>query len=96
MGLGMYVLDQGDRQVDFFTDDVDASFMSICQEAPWESLRRGVMQHGTTVFNSLQLRRLVEELRSLPQERTLPVVERVICGAELAIRRSGSLRFMGD
>ncbi|MCL7491107.1 MULTISPECIES: hypothetical protein [Streptomyces] len=68
----------------------------MCNDAPWESLRRGVAQFGHTVFNSIQLRRLVEELESLPESAATPVIHEVLDAARLAIRRSGYLHFIGD
>lgn len=95
MGLAIYAEGRARNKLDHIPDDVDASFRQLCQSAPWESLRRGVMQFGDTYFNRVQLERLVEELEALPAERPA-VVDGVLALARLAIRNSGYLHFVGD
>ncbi|MFD9816622.1 hypothetical protein [Streptomyces sp. NPDC059080] len=96
MGLGIRVKNLRRDEILSFTDSPDDSFREMCNSAPWESLRRGVAQYGETLFNSLQLRRLVEELESLPKGEATPVVHEVIDAARPAIRHSGYLHFIGD
>ncbi|MFD0376945.1 hypothetical protein [Streptomyces sp. NPDC127112] len=96
MGLGIYARDARREKICFASDDPQDSFYQLCAAAPWESLRRGVMKHGETVFNSVQLRRLIEELEALPPGESTPVVRDVVEAARLAIRRSGYLQFIGD
>ncbi|MFI5999922.1 hypothetical protein ACIA98_05820 [Streptomyces sp. NPDC051366] len=96
MGLGIHVRDLRREEIRSLTDSPDDSFRRMCQSAPWESLRRGVMQHGTTVFNSLQLYRFIEELEALPPAETTATVREVLDAAQLALRHSGYLEFVGD
>ncbi|MFE3115340.1 hypothetical protein [Streptomyces niveus] len=96
MGLGIYVEDLWHGRLNAFTDDNEASFMGICESAPEESLLNGVNNYGETLFNSVQLRRLVKELESLPENKQNPVVQQVIDGAKQAIPRGGYLHFIGD
>ncbi|MFD7515697.1 hypothetical protein ACFV85_12985 [Streptomyces niveus] len=96
MGLGIYVEDLWRGRLIAFTDDNEASFMGICESAPEESLLNGVNSYGETLFNSVQLRRLVKELESLPENKHNPVVQQVIDGAKQAIPRGGYLHFIGD
>ncbi|MFD4561516.1 hypothetical protein ACFWP5_45630 [Streptomyces sp. NPDC058469] len=60
MSLGIYVLDRRGREITHISADREESFRLLCQAGPWESLRRGVMTHGETTFNRIQLMRLVE------------------------------------
>ncbi|MCL7377011.1 hypothetical protein [Streptomyces sp. 35G-GA-8] len=96
MGLGIYVEDLWRGRMSAFTDDEEASFMRVCESAPEESLRFGVNKYGETLFNSIQLRQLVKELESLPEDDRTPVVQQVVDGARQAIHRTGYLHFIGD
>jgi len=96
VGLDIYVRDVRRAQIDYFGDDSDGSFEKMCRAAPKGSLRRGVSPYGDTMFNVVQLLRLVEELEGLPEDQVTPAVQRVLDGARLAIRRSGYLFFVGD
>ncbi|MFE9413883.1 hypothetical protein ACFYN0_34625 [Streptomyces sp. NPDC006704] len=95
MGLDVYVKNFARYDIDHFGDEND-SFVAVCSGAPWTSLRRGVHPNGHTLFNSIQLRRLVEELEALPAEAKTVGVGRVLNAAQLAIRNSGYLLFVGD
>ncbi|WP_438289515.1 hypothetical protein [Streptomyces sp. HUAS TT7] len=97
MGLGIYT--KNFARADFapsFGDDRGESFRRLCEGAPWNSLRRGVHANAHTLFNAIQLRRLVEELEALPEHEQPPIVHMVIDAAQLAIRNSGYLLFVGD
>ncbi|WP_329614972.1 hypothetical protein OG244_19230 [Streptomyces brevispora] len=96
MSLGIYVRDVRRDQIEFIGDDAEESFGKMCRTAPETSLRRGVMQHGETMFNSYQLYRLVEELTALPPNEVTPKIQQVLQAAQLAIRKSGYLYFVGD
>ncbi|MEV8366531.1 hypothetical protein [Streptomyces niveus] len=96
MGLGIYVEDLWRGRLSAFTDDKEASFMGACESAPEESLLNGVNRYGETLFNFIQLSRLVKELESLPEDERTPVVQQVIDGAKEAIHRTGYLHFIGD
>ncbi|MBT2477369.1 hypothetical protein [Streptomyces sp. ISL-94] len=96
MGLGIYVKDLRRDEIGFLIDDPEDSFRRMCEAAPRESLRAGVSRYGDTLFNSLQLRRLIEELEALPPNEVTPVVQAILDSAQLAIRRSGYLLFIGD
>ncbi|KUF16029.1 hypothetical protein [Streptomyces silvensis] len=96
MGIAISLRDLRHDEFGFLTDDADDSFRKMCQEAPADALRRGVMQHGHTMFNSLQLHRLVDELEGLRSEEVTPAVRDVLEAARQAIRKSGYLYFTGD
>ncbi|MBA5221917.1 hypothetical protein [Streptomyces griseoaurantiacus] len=66
----------------------------MCTSAPWDSIRRGVMVHGDTTFNRLQLTRLVEELEAL--EARSPVIDEVLEAARFARDKSYYLFINGD
>ncbi|MEU7151265.1 hypothetical protein AB0B15_25055 [Streptomyces sp. NPDC045456] len=96
MGIGVSLRDLRHDEFGFLTDDADDSFRKMCQEAPADALRRGVLQHGHTMFNSLQLRRLVDELEGLRSEEMTPAISAILEAAKQAIRKSGYLYFIGD
>ncbi|MFG2782942.1 hypothetical protein ACGFY7_34545 [Streptomyces prunicolor] len=96
MSLGIYVLDRRGREITQFSDDPEESFRRLCQEGPWDSLRRGVMSHGETTFNRVQLMRLVEELAAVPDDGRTPVVNQVIELSKVAITKSFYLHLTGD
>ncbi|MDQ0809343.1 hypothetical protein QFZ63_001057 [Streptomyces sp. B3I7] len=94
MGLGIYVQDRQGRRLEYIPDIGD-EFREVATSGPWESVRRGVMIHGDTTFNRLQLMRLVDELESLDGDRG-PVVEKVIKAAKAAVDQSNYLYIAGD
>jgi hypothetical protein len=94
MGLGIYIQDRQGNRLGYIPD-VGDEFRRVSTSGPWESVRRGVMVHGNTTFNRLQLMRLVEELENLEGERG-PVVEQVIEAARAAIDQSNYLHIVGD
>ncbi|GGU52139.1 hypothetical protein GCM10010289_85540 [Streptomyces violascens] len=96
MSLGIYVKNFAHHELDQFSDDRDESFRKLCEDSPLDSLRRGVHRNAHTLFNSIQLRRLMEELESLPTGQQTAIVNKVIDAAQLAIRNSGYLLFVGD
>ncbi|KND34731.1 hypothetical protein [Streptomyces acidiscabies] len=96
MGLDIYVKDVRRDELEYISDDAEDSFGVMCRQAPETSLRRGVMQHGQTMFNSYQLYRFVEELEALPSSEVTPKIQQVLDGARRAIRKSGYLYFVGD
>ncbi|MDQ0811409.1 hypothetical protein QFZ63_003123 [Streptomyces sp. B3I7] len=95
MSLGMYVLDRSGRQTRYFSDDVNNSFMRICESAPPESVRCGVMKYGDTMFNRNQLVRLIEELEALEGETPAVVID-ILDAARYAWRESLYLFIRGD
>lgn len=96
MGLGIRVNGLGGEPLGFFTDDLEESFRKMCDRAPDNSLRRGVMQYGDTMFNSFQLYRLIDELEALPANEMTPTIQRVLDSAYLARRKSGWIYITGD
>ncbi|MFD6329446.1 hypothetical protein ACFWGI_07690 [Streptomyces niveus] len=96
MSLSIHIRNQTHYEIEFFTDGPEDSFRKMCQRAPDDSLRRGVMQFADTMFNSVQLHRFVEELESLPASEMTSSIQRALDGAKLAIRKSGYLYFVGD
>ncbi|MGW0396057.1 hypothetical protein ACWDYJ_35390 [Streptomyces sp. NPDC003042] len=96
MGLHVNVEDLWHGKLDTFGDDAEGSFMALCRTMPEDTLCSGVSPYGETLFNSVQLRRLVRELQNLPDHLTSPVVGKVIEGALQAIPRTGYLRVIGD
>ncbi|WP_194836795.1 hypothetical protein [Nocardia sp. XZ_19_369] len=96
MSLDIYVIGRGDVQDAHFGDDAEESFLRMCQAAPDDTLRRGVVKHGRTMFNPVQLRRFVAELEALPAAERTPVVREVEAAAHLAIRSSGCLLIVGE
>ncbi|MFD7169116.1 hypothetical protein [Streptomyces violascens] len=96
LSLGIYVKNFAHHELEQFGDDRDESFRKLCEDSPLDSLRRGVHRNAHTLFNSIQLRRFVEELESLPVEEQTPIVNKVLDAAQLAIRNSGYLLFVGD
>ncbi|MEV6553188.1 hypothetical protein AB0M57_31460 [Streptomyces sp. NPDC051597] len=96
MGLGIYVEDPWRGRLSEFADDAAESFMRLCQDAPEETLRRGINRYGETLFNVIQTRPLLRELEALPEDAKTPVVHQVIAGAKQAIERLGYLHFVGD
>ncbi|AYG78297.1 hypothetical protein DWB77_00404 [Streptomyces hundungensis] len=96
MGLGIYILDLRGDAMNSFTDDESDSIRGVCESAPEDSLRHGVNRYGETLFNSIQLNRLVAELKALPEGEQSPVVQKVVEGANQAIYRTGYIRFIGD
>ncbi|WP_405949802.1 hypothetical protein OG588_28705 [Streptomyces prunicolor] len=96
MSLGIYILDRRGREIAHLSDDREESFRRLCQASPWDSLRRGVMTHGETTFNRVQLMHLVEELEAVPGDRRTPVVDRVIELSKVAITESSYLHLTGD
>jgi hypothetical protein len=95
MGLGIYVLDRQGRQKSYFPDDRLGSFIEICESAPRESMRHGVMKYGDTTFNRNQLMILVEELEALGGEK-LPIICQVLEAARYARDQSLYLFMRGD
>ncbi|MEV7565458.1 hypothetical protein [Streptomyces tanashiensis] len=95
MGLSVHVEDLWHGRLDSFCDDAENSFMTLCRRMPKDSLCSGVSPYGETLFNSIQLKRLVQELDD-PDHLANPVVAKVIEGALRAIPRTGYLRFIGD
>ncbi|WP_328923091.1 hypothetical protein [Streptomyces griseoaurantiacus] len=95
MSLGMYVLDRSGRQTRYFSDDVNNSFMRICESAPPESVRSGVMKYGDTMFNRNQLVRLIEELEALEGGPPAVVID-ILDAARYAWRESLYLFIRGD
>ncbi|WP_329468499.1 hypothetical protein [Streptomyces sp. NBC_01431] len=97
MSLGIYTKNFAHADVaPSFSDDRDESFRNLREGAPWNSLRRGVHANAHTLFNAIQLRRLVEELEALPEHEQVPIVHKVLDAAQLAIRNSGYVLFVGD
>ncbi|MCF0085206.1 hypothetical protein B0E37_00241 [Streptomyces sp. MH192] len=94
MGLGIYVLDRRGRQISYLPDDTECTFRNACTSAPPDSMRRGVMVHGDTTFNRLQLARLVEELEAL--EAPSRVIDDILEAARFARDRSYYLFIAGD
>ncbi|MDQ0787301.1 hypothetical protein QFZ64_002798 [Streptomyces sp. B3I8] len=95
MSLGVYVLDRSGRQSRYLSDDMDNSFIKICESAPPESVRSGVMKYGDAMFNRNQLMRLIEELEALEGEPP-PVVVDILDAARYAWRESLYLFIRGD
>lgn len=77
-------------------DDTDQSFLSLCREAPGNSVLRGVQAIGDTMFNEQQCRHLVAELSGLPEERRTQVVRQVTEMARQAASCHGYLYISGD
>ena len=75
--------------------DVGDEFRRVSTSGPWESVHQGVMVHGNTTFDRLQLMRLVEEFENLEGERG-PVVAQVTEAARSAIDQSNYLPIVGD
>lgn len=94
MGLGIYVLDRRGRQISYLPDDTECTARNACTSAPPDSMRRGVMVHGDTTFNRLQLAGLVEELEAL--EAPSRVIDDILEAARFARDRSYYLFIAGD
>ncbi|MFC8829650.1 hypothetical protein ACFT9I_30430 [Streptomyces sp. NPDC057137] len=96
MSLSIHVRNPRHHEIDSFADDPEDSFREMCQRAPDDSLRRGVMQFADTMFNTVQLHRFVDELESLPASEMTSSIQKALDCAKLAIRKSGYLYFVGD
>lgn len=94
MGLGIYIQDRRGRQLGYIPDIGD-EFRRVATSGPPDSIRRGVMIHGNTTFNRLQLMRLVDELESLEGPHG-PVTQQVIEAARMAADQSNYLHIVGD
>ncbi|WP_147430055.1 hypothetical protein [Frondihabitans australicus] len=77
-------------------DDSAASIMSFCEAGENSSVRRGVFKYGDTMFNSLQIRRLLDEIEAVPYSERSPALHELAEAGYLAIRRRGYLFFLGD
>jgi hypothetical protein len=95
MGLAIYAQAVGHQRLRMVADDRDASFVRLCLSAPLGSIRRGVMPHGDTMFNSWQTERLIEELEALPAGRPA-VIDEILEVAWLALKKAGYVYIIGD
>ncbi|MCP2163560.1 hypothetical protein [Goodfellowiella coeruleoviolacea] len=96
MGLSVFVQNQIHDEVHQLHDDLDESFMRLCEAGPRASVRRGIVRHGDTVLNPFQLTILIEEITALPPDAVNGTITRILDAAEHAIRLRGYLFFSGD
>lgn len=96
MGLAVYVENQLHERVEQLFDDLQETFMKLCESAPERSIRRGVDRYGDTMLNGYQLRLLIDELEHVPDESMTEAMRSVAEAAARAICLRGYLYFVGD
>ncbi|MGV9678872.1 hypothetical protein ACWDSJ_26625 [Nocardia sp. NPDC003482] len=98
MGIGVSVHNQVNEKVEEVSGYDDEAVSDFIARAPQASLARGVHSHADTMFNTKQLRQLIEELKAFPptDEKDAQLIAVLIRAAESAIRQRGYLWFKGD
>ncbi|MEV7191202.1 hypothetical protein AB0N81_05245 [Streptomyces sp. NPDC093510] len=96
MPLVIYVEDQVHGRMAKTHEDHKETFLALCESAPEGSILRAVNRHGDTMFNEIQLKRFVAELKELPEREKNSTVRKLIAAAEFAIASFGYLYFVGE
>lgn len=98
MGIDIIIQNQIHERIDLVYGDAENTLVKYRENAPADSMLRGLHAHADTMFNTTQLAMLLDELANLSpnndKEAEMLVVLRD--AAETAIRRNGYLWFSGD
>ncbi|MGQ4617312.1 hypothetical protein [Nocardia sp. R7R-8] len=98
MSVTIIVQGLSHSEISRYSDDPEGTLLEMCGKAAEGSMLGGIIPHGDTMFNSYQLRFLVDEIDAMParNDAEKEMWGRLRDAAQTAIRRSGYLWFNGD
>lgn len=98
MGIAIIIQNQAHRRVELIAGEAAEVLYETVSNAPPKSLIRGIHPHADTMFNSAQLRQLIDELDATVARGQVEqeLIATLRAAAESAIRQRGYLWFSGD